>query len=128
MADEAETIQIGEAAIDHLITITAPPLVLEVYSEDLYRDDFDWLQKLKSVLFRLRPLWRRFYGILQEENIPQDLGLSLEGGQQWEVDLNFVSNETIRRLNREFRNKDAATDVLSFTLLGRRGGTGRCGR
>ncbi len=34
-----------------------------------------------------------------------------------EVSVTFTDNERIRRLNREFRNKDAATDVLSFPML-----------
>jgi len=33
-----------------------------------------------------------------------------------EVSVSFVSNEEIRRLNLQFRNKDASTDVLSFPL------------
>lgn len=31
-----------------------------------------------------------------------------------EVSISFVDNDEIRHLNREFRNKDSATDVLSF--------------
>ena len=34
-----------------------------------------------------------------------------------QISLNFVDNEEIRRLNKEFRQKDAATDVLSFPML-----------
>lgn len=33
-----------------------------------------------------------------------------------EVSVTFVDNEQIRKLNFEFRNKDSATDVLSFPL------------
>ena len=33
-----------------------------------------------------------------------------------EVSVSFVNNEQIRQLNREFRQKDAPTDVLSFPL------------
>ena len=33
-----------------------------------------------------------------------------------EVSVTFVDNEEIRQLNNEFRNKDSATDVLSFPL------------
>lgn len=33
-----------------------------------------------------------------------------------EVSVSFVDNEQIRDLNREFRDKDSATDVLSFPL------------
>lgn len=33
-----------------------------------------------------------------------------------EVDVRFVNDEEIHRLNREFRNVDSSTDVLSFPL------------
>lgn len=33
-----------------------------------------------------------------------------------EVSISFVSNEEIREINREFRNIDSVTDVLSFPL------------
>ncbi len=33
-----------------------------------------------------------------------------------EVSVSFVDNEEIRKLNKEFRNIDSATDVLSFPL------------
>lgn len=41
-----------------------------------------------------------------------------------EVNLVFVDTKTIRRLNRKFLKKDAATDVLSFPL-GERGADGK---
>jgi len=34
-----------------------------------------------------------------------------------ELTLNFVNNEEIRRLNKEYRNKNHPTDVLSFPLF-----------
>lgn len=43
---------------------------------------------------------------LREEQIPEEA----------EVDLLFVDNKTIREMNREYRNKDSATDVLSFPM------------
>ena len=43
--------------------------------------------------------------------------LKAEGfAQPAEVSLTFVNNTEIRELNRTYRNKDAATDVLSFPL------------
>lgn len=33
-----------------------------------------------------------------------------------EVSLTFVDNEKIREINREHRNKDSATDVISFAM------------
>lgn len=43
---------------------------------------------------------------LRLENFPEDA----------EVSVSFVDNDQIRELNREHRNIDAATDVLSFPL------------
>ena len=43
---------------------------------------------------------------LKEEQIPEEA----------EVDLLFVDNEAIREMNREYRDKDTATDVLSFPM------------
>ncbi len=34
----------------------------------------------------------------------------------YEVDVSIVNDETIKEMNREFRNIDSATDVLSFPL------------
>lgn len=36
--------------------------------------------------------------------------------QNSEISVSFVDNERIREINREFRNIDSATDVLSFPL------------
>lgn len=33
-----------------------------------------------------------------------------------EVSVTFVDNEAIRKINNEYRNKDAVTDVISFAL------------
>lgn len=33
-----------------------------------------------------------------------------------EVSLTFVDNEKIREINKEYRNKDSATDVISFAM------------
>lgn len=35
---------------------------------------------------------------------------------KYEVSVSFVDDDEIRMLNREYRNKDASTDVLSFPL------------
>lgn len=43
--------------------------------------------------------------------------LQMEGfNDPAEVSVTFVDNEQIRELNAEYRNKDSATDVLSFPL------------
>ncbi|MCW6662877.1 rRNA maturation RNase YbeY [Aerococcaceae bacterium NML190073] len=40
----------------------------------------------------------------------------LQLGEHIEVDISIVSNETIQQLNRDYRNIDKPTDVLSFAL------------
>jgi probable rRNA maturation factor len=40
------------------------------------------------------------------------------GAPQAELSLSFVTDRAIRRLNRDFRGKDSATDVLSFPQFG----------
>ncbi len=43
--------------------------------------------------------------------------LQLEGfSDPAEISVSFVDNEQIREMNRQYRNKDSATDVLSFPM------------
>lgn len=64
-------------------------------------------QKKVRIPTGLRMLVRRAcIAVLREEKF--------EGNA--EVCVTFVDNEEIHRLNREFREKDSATDVLSFPL------------
>ena len=50
-----------------------------------------------------------FAAYLAQEGIPE----------RAEVDITFVDDEAIRSLNRDYRDKDSATDVLSFPLYER---------
>ncbi|MBY0122330.1 rRNA maturation RNase YbeY [Bacillus sp. S/N-304-OC-R1] len=36
--------------------------------------------------------------------------------EECEVSLTFVSNEKIKEINKEYRNKDSVTDVISFAM------------
>lgn len=55
----------------------------------------------------IRLLIRRCcHAVLETENFPGDA----------EISVSFISNDEIRKLNKQYRNKDAATDVLSFPL------------
>lgn len=40
----------------------------------------------------------------------------LELAENTEMSVTFVNNETIQTINREYRDKDQATDVISFAL------------
>jgi len=64
-------------------------------------------QKAVKIPVGTRPLVRRCCAaVLREEAF----------GRTAEISVSFVDNEQIRALNAEYRNKDAATDVLSFPL------------
>lgn len=64
-------------------------------------------QKKVRIPTGMRMLVRRAcIAVLREEKIQGDS----------EVSVTFVDNEEIRRLNKEFRDIDSATDVLSFPL------------
>lgn len=65
------------------------------------------------VNFALRSMVRRAVkGALTYEGFNNDC----------EVSVTFTDNEGIRELNREYREKDAPTDVLSFPMYDIRGG------
>ena len=58
------------------------------------------------------------------DEIIKNLTLSLEKTLEYEdfcdnaeISLSFVDNDAIKELNKETRNKDAVTDVLSFPML-----------
>ena len=73
------------------------------------RITIDWAdgQKLHKTGFLLRHrLKKAIRAALQYEKFTQDVRIS----------LTFTDNEGIRELNREYREKDTATDVLSFPM------------
>lgn len=43
--------------------------------------------------------------------------LEVEVEDDYEVSVSFVDNQEIRELNKQYRDKDTATDVLSFPLM-----------
>ncbi len=68
-----------------------------VNENELTALDFDVEQLIKDVVLKS----------LQYENFTTNV----------EVSISIVSNEEIQELNKNYRNKDYATDVLSFPLL-----------
>ena len=64
-------------------------------------------QNIYPAGFRVKRLVRRAVkGALKYESFPYNA----------EVSVTFTDNEGIRELNREYRDKDSATDVLSFPM------------
>lgn len=39
---------------------------------------------------------------------------ALENSKKWQIEVNIVGEKAIKKLNRLYRNKDKATDILSF--------------
>lgn len=64
-------------------------------------------QKQVKIPTGLRMLIRRCcHAVLQLEKFPDPA----------EISVSFVDNEQIREMNRQYRDKDSATDVLSFPM------------
>lgn len=64
-------------------------------------------QKQVKIPTGLRMLIRRCcHAVLQLEGFPDPA----------EISVSFVDNDQIREMNRQYRNKDSATDVLSFPM------------
>lgn len=69
---------------------------------------FSATEKFEECRFELKHAVRRaIEETLDYEDFPYDC----------EVSVTFCDNEYIRKLNNEFRNKDSATDVLSFPMF-----------
>lgn len=64
--------------------------------QDFYKLDQSLMEKIEKVILE----------VLKYEGYDDD----------YEVSLSFVSNEEIKNINRDYRNIDKATDVLSFPL------------
>lgn len=105
-----------EADETHVATLELAPLCLEVYYDEPMPEAVAALDPMTRLLPRLSALWSPLLALLQARGTLSDLGLS-PTEQTWEVDLNFVDNATIQELNAEYRQKNQATDVLTFTLF-----------
>lgn len=54
--------------------------------------------------------------ILDVERLINFAAGKLEVGQHSEVSITFVTNDRIQEINRDYREKDAPTDVISFAM------------
>ena len=72
--------------------------------------------------YSLNGKWKLYYDENHSETVksPLEIGclpvIDATVPGNVEIDLSFVNDEEIRRLNKDFRNIDASTDVLSFPL------------
>lgn len=94
----------------HLATLELSVLTLEIFSEP------DPVRRAEQLLPQLERLWPHLFSVIQEEGVLGHLEID-PAHQTLEVELSWVGNQTIRQLNKEYRQKDQATDVLTFTLL-----------
>lgn len=72
-------------------------MVLEFINDQEEDLGFDWKELITKVVFH----------VLKEENCPYEV----------EISITLTDNCEIRRMNREFRNIDTDTDVLSFPMI-----------
>lgn len=70
-----------------------------------------------SVVDRAAPGWRPDARVVAD----QEAVAAALGDSGWTAVLAWVDDDEIRRLNRDYRGKDAATDVLSFSDLDEEG-------
>jgi len=104
--DDLEFLPLNSLRLKHMeLSISVDRRVQERYS--------DWLSGLGK---SLQEIWPNFLRIASEEGIFDVLGIDY-GKHQGYIELTWTGNQSIHELNREYRQKDAATDVLSFTLL-----------
>ena len=94
-----------------MVTVQKPPLVLEVYQ---IRADQN---TIAPVLGQLEKTWAAYYSTASRYNLFAQANLKTDSTQTWEIDLNLVDDAAIRAVNKQYRGKDEATDVLSFPLL-----------
>jgi rRNA maturation RNase YbeY len=72
-----------------------------------------WLPRLEE---GVKTLWPIFCVLADREGIFDIIGLNYPWHKA-SLELAWTGNAAMRRLNHEYRGKDKATDVLSFTLL-----------
>lgn len=97
---------------NHITSLSMPFLSLEVYADEdvLSKEQMQALNKL------LEKAWPAFLSVADAVNLYDSIELNLRR-KVLEVELVWTNNTTMIELNRQYRRKDGATDVLTFTLL-----------
>jgi rRNA maturation RNase YbeY len=109
----------NDAAFDstHATSLSLDGLNLELfYDPALSETQTGWTNRLQQLEQRIQALWPHFVTIAKTEGVFETLGVDFDR-HTLEVELTWVGNPLMHRLNRDFRQKDAPTDVLTFTLL-----------
>jgi ssRNA-specific RNase YbeY (16S rRNA maturation enzyme) len=91
--------------------LAVPPLTLNLLIEAPLLPQ--WEQAVLPCVQAYKAGWVHFFQQVQQHQLLQDLSIH----KPWEADALFVSNATMQQLNQTYRHKNAATDVLTFTLF-----------
>lgn len=97
-------------ATEYLDTLDLSGLSLELAAESQLREKASEYTRL------IQQAWPIFKDLATQENLWSVLGIQPER-QTLEIELSWVGLDTMHALNKEYRDKDSATDVLTFTLL-----------
>jgi len=104
--EDLEFISLNSVPLEHIeLAVSADIQAQERYSA--------WLPCLEK---GLKEIWPNFLRIASEEGVFNVLGIDYSRHQGY-IELTWTGNQSIHELNRVYRQKDTATDVLSFTLL-----------
>jgi rRNA maturation RNase YbeY len=96
---------------NHLATLGLPFLCLEVFADSELPTE-----RLQSLSQLIQKAWPFFLMVAEQENIYEHLSLKLKD-KILEVELTWTTNASMQDLNRQYRQKEGPTDVLTFTLL-----------
>ncbi len=113
---QAESHDEDTAACVFVISVQTPPLTLEVFEDPVLTKNEQWLRLKPDLLQKLERLWPLFSASAAEAGVFEILNIT-PGQQQIEIELSWTGNDCIQAMNRDYRHKDTATDVLTFTLL-----------
>lgn len=96
---------------DHVKTLLLPSLMLEVYAER------NLIPRAMPLLETVQTVWPVFLEIAKQEKVFDILSINPDE-RCLQVELTWADNEMMQALNRNYRAKDAPTDVLTFPLIG----------
>ena len=96
---------------EHIETLDLPLLSLEVFAHPTLPE-----ARVRSLMVFIERLWPQFLRLAEQEALYDTLPVPL-AGKALEVELTWTNNGDMQTLNRDYRQKDQPTDVLTFTML-----------